>query len=322
MNRGVGILESGVSQRRVAGILIVSQSVVSRMWNRHLTHGNPSHRHGGGRVRATTQRQYRFLLFQSRRQQFLNTTRLNNEFRNGSGVRLSTQTVRNRLHEFGLSARRPAEPLTRQYVQDRLDFARTHVRWTIRHWTPVLFTDESRFCLDFTDKRQFVWKMSKERFHYLNVAEHDRYGKGSVMVWAGISVNGKTDLYVVENGTLTAVRYCNEILDPFVRPYAGAIGPVFILMDDNARPLRAHVTNAYLERETVVRMDWPARSPDLNPIEHVWDMLQHAVSARPVQPRTLQELNDALVAEWRFIPYCDFTVRCRPHLSGRPSIIS
>ena len=49
-------------------------------------------------------------------------------------------------------------------------------------------------------------------------------------------------------------------------------------------------------------MDWPARSLDLNPIEHAWDILQHGISARHVQPRTLQELNDALVAEWRLIP--------------------
>ena len=86
-----------------------------------------------------------------------------------------------------------------------------------------------------------------------------------------------------------------------MRPYAGAIGLDFILTDVNARPHRA-VTDAYLERETIVCMDWPARSPDLNPIEHAWDMLQHVVSAQPVQPRTLQELKDALVAEWRFIP--------------------
>ena len=88
----------------------------------------------------------------------------------------------------------PGSPLNGQHVQDRLYFARTHVRWTIRDWTSVLFTDESRFCLDFTDKRQLVWRMSKEQFHYLNMAEHDHYGKGSVMVWTGISVNGKTDL--------------------------------------------------------------------------------------------------------------------------------
>ena len=65
----------------------------------------------------------------------------------------------------------------------------------------MLFTDESRFCLDFTDRRQLVWRMPKERFDDLNVAEHDHYGKGSVMVWAGISVNRKTDLCAIENGT-------------------------------------------------------------------------------------------------------------------------
>ena len=100
-----------------------------------------------------------FLLIQSRRQRFHNATSLNNEFRNGTGVRISTQTVRNRLREFGLNARTTAIriPLTRQHVQDRLDFARIHVRWTTRDWTPVLFTDESRFCLDFNDRRQLVW---------------------------------------------------------------------------------------------------------------------------------------------------------------------
>ena len=58
-----------------------------------------------------------------------------------------------------------------------------------------------------------------------------------------------TDLYAIENGKLTALMYCNEILDQFVRPYAGSIGQEFILMDDDARPLRAHITNAYLEHE-------------------------------------------------------------------------
>ena len=122
------------------------------------------------------------------------------------------------------------------------------------------------------------------------------------MVLKGTNVNGKTDLYAFENGTLAALRYCNEILDHFVRPYAGSIGQEFILMDNNARHHRAHVTNAYLEHETIVHMDWPAWSQDLNPIEHAWDILQRGISARPVQPRTLQEPKDVLVAEWRLIP--------------------
>ena len=79
------------------------------------------------------------------------------------------------------------------------------------------------------------------------------------LLWYGLE-SWKTDLHTIENGTLTAVRYVNEILDVYVRPYAGAIGADFILMDDNARPHRAHVTNQYLEDATIVRMDWTSRS--------------------------------------------------------------
>jgi hypothetical protein len=55
------------------------------------------------------------------------------------------------------------------------------------------------------------------------------------MVWPGISIDGKTDLHVIA-GNLSGVRYRDEILHPIVRPYAGAVGDGFILMDDNARP--------------------------------------------------------------------------------------
>ena len=94
--------------------------------------------------------------------------------------------------------------------------------WVLNDWTPILFTDESRFCVDFTDRRARVWRMRNERFAEVCIAEYDRYGGGSVMVWAGICAQGKTDLHVIDNGTLTAERYVNEILDVHVRPYAGA----------------------------------------------------------------------------------------------------
>ena len=184
----------------------------------------------------------------------------------------------------------------------RLAWARDHVTWTQNDWAPVLFTDESRFSVDFTDRRARVWRMPNERFATVCVAEHDRFGGGSVMVWAGISAQGKTDLHVIDNGTLTALRYVNEILDVYVRPYAGAVGENFILMDDNARAHRARITDQYLEQATIVRMEWPARSPDLNPIEHAWDMLQTAVSSRPVQPASVQELRQAFLEEWDQIP--------------------
>ena len=300
LSRAMGMLEYGPSQRRVANVFGVSQSVISRAWNRFQTSGTATQRHGGGRQRATTPRQDRFLVVQARRHPFVNATTLRNELRNAVGVNISTQTVRNRLRQSGLRSRRACIriPLTRLHKQARLNWAQYHVNWTDNGWDAVLFTDESKYCLDFTDRRARVWRRHGERFRDANIAEHDRYGGGSIMVWAGISRGGRTDLHIVMRGMMTGLRYRDEVLDIYVRQYAGAIGPQFILMDDNARPHRARVVEEYLQQNTIVRMDWPAYSPDLNPIEHVWNMLQVAILRRPVQSRTLMDLGNALTEEW------------------------
>src|SRR6056300_433830 len=73
-------------------------------------------------------------------------------------------------------------------------------------------------------------------------------------------------------------------------------------MDDNARPHTAHIVQRYLYIEGITRMDWPARSPDLNPIEHMWNELQVRLSASQSQPRSLQELGVMLFQEWNNIP--------------------
>ena len=120
-------------------------------------------------------------------------TTLRRDFQNATGVRISAQTIRNRLHDAGLRLRRPAIRvlLTRYHMQMRLAWARDHFTWTQNDWAPVLFSDESRFCVDFTDRRARVWRMPYEHFAPVCVAEHDRFGRGSVMVWARISAQGK-----------------------------------------------------------------------------------------------------------------------------------
>ncbi|GFY10267.1 transposable element Tcb2 transposase [Trichonephila clavipes] len=73
-------------------------------------------------------------------------------------------------------------------------------------------------------------------------------------------------------------------------------------MDDNARPHRANIVEECLQSEDIIRMDWPAYSPDLNPIEHVWDMLGRRIAARQPPPTCLPELRRALLCEWCNIP--------------------
>ena len=81
----------------------------------------------------------------------------------------------------------------------------------------LYFSDESRFCLDYHDGQRRVWRQKNERFKNCCVAEHDRFGGGSIMVWGGISYDGSTDLYVIRNGSLTCIRYRDEILAPIIK---------------------------------------------------------------------------------------------------------
>ena len=94
------------------------------------------------------------------------------------------------------------------------------------------------------------------------------------------------------------------MLEPSVVPHFDnhtlASRPIF--MDDNATPHRARAVAEYLQANAIETLPWPARSPDLNPIEHLWDILGRQVRSRDPPVQNLRELTQALHEEWQRIP--------------------
>ncbi|GFT22949.1 transposable element Tcb1 transposase [Trichonephila clavipes] len=150
--------------------------------------------------------------------------------------------------------------------------------------------------------RKTVWCESGTAYRPENIQEKDRYPTCSIMVWAGIMINGRMRLHVVANGTMTGKRYIDEVLLPHVRLFRGAVGDKFVFMDDNATCHRTLAVQDCLDSDGIQRLVWPARSPDLNSIENVWDALGRQVAGRNYPPTNKNTLIRALTEEWDKLP--------------------
>ncbi|GFW35990.1 transposable element Tcb2 transposase [Trichonephila clavipes] len=297
-------LEEGRSVTSVAAEFGIAHSIVSRLWRQFQTTGTAIRGFSSGRPRGTTLADDRYIVLQARRNRRQSAGEIARHTTQATGRPISHFTVARRLHGGGLFARRPVRcvPLTPAHRIKRSLWCREHRNWRDNEWGRVLFTDESRFSLSSDSHRILIWRERGSRNHPSNIIERDRYGGRGVLVWGGIMLGSRTDLHIFDAGSVYGTRYCNEILLPYVRLFRGAMGLQFLFMDDNAPCHRTVAAEQLLESEDIEHMDWLARSPDLNPIEHVWDFLGRRLAARTLPPVTIRELRLALQDEWAAMP--------------------
>ncbi|GFT53549.1 transposable element Tcb2 transposase [Trichonephila clavipes] len=173
-------------------------------------------------------------------------------------------------------------------------FCRPRATWSVTDWRRVIFSDESRFSLSADDHRTCVWRRTGQRSDPAFIVERHTAISQGVTVWGAISWDTRSSLVVLQ-GTLTAFRYVDDILTPIVLPMLSS-RPGTIYQQDNARPHTARLSQKCLQGYEV--LPWPARSPDLSPIEHVWDAL-----GRQLQPsRDTGELTAQMQRLWQDLP--------------------
>ena len=275
----------GFSHRRVADHFRVNHSIIVRLMQRFLQTGNVTDRPRAGRPRKTTPREDRFISRRARQRSF------------------STAGA----HHQGMRARRPIKrpQLTLRHRHARFDWSHDHLGWIIGIWRRVHWSYESVFLLRPTVGRARVWRQRNTSFQDNHVLGTTAFGGGGVTVWGCFSFDCKLDLYVLD-GNLTGQIYRDNVLAPRVVPHFDnqslADRPMF--MDDNARPHRARIVQHFLQQEAVQTIpSWPAMSPDMNPIEHVWDFIGRKINQRNPKCQNIDELRTAILQEWQQFPH-------------------
>ncbi|GFX72297.1 transposable element Tcb1 transposase [Trichonephila clavipes] len=158
---------------------------------------------------------------------------------------VSASTIQCRLQQSGLSARRPLLGLllTQNHKRLHRQWCDERRMWAVAEWNEVVFTDESRICLQHHDGRILVWRHRGERMLNSCVIHRHTGPAPGIMVWGGIGYHSRTPLVRIA-GTLNSQCYISEVLEPVVLPYLQGLVTA-ILQHDNARPHVARIVQGF-----------------------------------------------------------------------------
>ncbi|UYV80732.1 hypothetical protein LAZ67_19001555 [Cordylochernes scorpioides] len=294
----IGLKRAGWSIRQIAADTHLGASTVHRLWRRWLEQGNVAIYRNAGATRVTSARVDRRILRQAVAAPQATCTAILQHVQDTLDHSISTRTISRRLVANGLHSCRPLRrlPLTPPNRRQRLEWCRARSTW-MTEWHRVVFSDESRFCLSSDSRRVRVWRRRGERSNPAAIVERPTVRQRGIMVWGAIAYDSRSPLLRIQ-GTMTAQRYVDDVLRPVTLPYLQGV-PNALYQQDNARPHTARISQQALQ--DVQMLPWPPYSPDLSPIEHVWDIIGRRLHALP-QPRSEDELWQMVEREWRAIP--------------------
>lgn len=263
-----------------------------------------------GGKRKTTIREDRNILKLTKANPFMSSSQIRQEL----SLPISPSTIRKRLIEANLQARRPRKVplLNKRQVKNRMAFARQHTLWDSTKWRNILWSDESKIVLfDAHGSQQHVRRPPLLDFNPKYTKKTVKHGGSKIMIWGCFSWYGVGPLYKID-GILDADGYVS-IMQNVMLPYAEEEMPLrWVYMQDNDPKHASRKAKKWFADNNIRLLVWPAQSPDLNPIEHLWGDIKKAVSA--AKPQNNKQLWEVCQEAWKSIPI----TRCRHLVESMP----
>jgi hypothetical protein len=214
---------------------------------------------------------------------------------------VSVRTVERRIMESGLF--NSGWTKRKSFVSEvnrvkRVAWAKEHLNWSLAQWHSVIWSDESPFVLRYNRKTR-CYRLKGDYYNpetMTGTVKHD----AKLMVWGCFAAHGVGKLHRIQ-GIMVKEMY-HQILIHQLRPSANILFPNgnYIFQQDNDPKHTAIIIRNYINNTNLPTMDWPAQSPDLNPIENLWSILDNTTKSR--KPQNLEELFDVLNEAWKTLP--------------------
>lgn len=289
----VALQKEGLSCREIASRVGISKSSVDRAVKLLKETGQYDSRKRSGRPTVTTKREDSAIKRVVKKNPFISSADIKNELPH---LLASARTVRRRLLvNFNLPSRRAARKplLTKLQLKKRLAFCRKYKMWTTQQWHNVLFSDESTFC-QFGTHVHRVRRPAGMRYDQRYTIPTTKHPQ-KIMVWGCFSAFGRGSLYFIPaNVTVNAQKYLAILQSKL--PLTMNIHSVTCFQQDGAPAHTAKLVKKWLSDNDIDVLDWPGNSPDLNPIENLWELLKRRLAKR--SPKNLQDVRYWLTHIW------------------------
>jgi transposase len=224
------------------------------------------------------------------------------------GLNCSLATAGRALHDSGIrsyiAAKKPF--VSENHAKARIVWCEKNQNQHPYYWREVIFSDETSVEIGKQSRQVKVWRQTGERYNTECLTPSFKSGRQSVMAWGCFIGENKgplvfCDEYKEKKEKITVKTYL-KILEANLTPFYSALQPIagrnLVFQHDNAPIHTAQKVTKWFKKKNITIMDWPASSPDLNPIENVWKLMKDNIQKRENFPRTVNELKTALKEEW------------------------